>query len=247
MLMGQTEIIGTVYPETKETVGSNMPEEKTELVSQEAAQQNGESSRYSFSQEDVNRIVAKERKRFEQELASRPAPESFQELQRKLEAVSEEKELAGKSQMEKIQHQYMKDLEKRERHNLELQKRLESLDNEYKQAQETLRNERTSRAFRDALLSNGVHAPAAEDALKVLMSTVRDVEQTEDGRIKATFGKLMDEEPAKIAQQFLRERPFYASASSGGAGTRPSNGSPIPKNIGELGADQLWELAGQFK
>jgi hypothetical protein len=113
-------------------------------------------------------------------------------------------------------------------------------------AETTLKQERLSRTFGAALLKAEVFPQGASDALAVLLSEIKDVEIADNGVVRASYGEsVIDEAPETIAKKFLEDRPYFASAKVGGAGTQKPTGRPSStKDIQEMSTDQLWEEAG---
>lgn len=198
-----------------------------------------------FTQEDVNRFLARERKKFEDELASRPTTEQVSDLEAKLTQLTHEQELRGKSEAEKLELRIQRENEKTSKQLQELQDQIQAKEQAVAEAQQTLRQERLSRAFAAALAKAEVYGPSATDALKVLLGEVKDVEMGDDGAIRASYGEdVIDDNPEVIARKFLEDRSYFATAKVGGAGTTPSNGRPAPKDIQSMSQDQLYDLAG---
>lgn len=206
-----------------------------------------------FTQDDLERYVAKAHKTLRKELESRPTSDQVQELQDKYNALIEEKELEGKSEHEKIKHTYQRELEKLTAKLGTFEEQLKAKDAAVQEAQkaleaeqQTLKQERLSRTFGAALQKADVISMGADDALKVLLMKLRDVD-IDDRGVRASYGKdLIEEEPEKIAQRFLQDHPFFTSVKGGGAGTQMPNGHPSGKQVHDLTQDQLWEVAGDF-
>lgn len=200
----------------------------------------------SFSQEDVNRFLARERKKFEEEMAQRPTAEQLSEVQAQLRKLTEEREMAGKTEVEKLQVQHTREMEKLNHKFQQLAEESKAKDEAVHAAQTTLRTERMSRAFGAALTKAEVYGSASSDALRVLMGEVKDVDIDDKGTVRASYGEdLIDEPPEAIAKKFLEDRPYFASAKLGGAGTSPPTNRSAPKGVQDMTQDQCWEAAGQ--
>jgi hypothetical protein len=89
----------------------------------------------------------------------------------------------------------------------------------------------------------GVYAPGAGDALRVLLAEIKEPEIGDTG-VRATYGDEIDEPPDVIAKKFLEDRPHFASATVGGAGTTRPSGAPHAKNLDDMSVDELWAAAG---
>ncbi len=204
----------------------------------------------TFTQEAVDKMFAKKTrqlKELEASLAAAPKQESIDSLQQKLEALAAEGELAGKSELEKLQHQHVRELEKMGIKNNQLQTDLKARDVAVEAAQGTLQRERMSRAFGQALAKAEVFPKGASDALAVLLTELKDAEVDDNGAVTASYGgDLIDETPETIATRFLADRPYFALARGGGSGQRaPSGGQTnYGKEVIEMTIDELAEAAG---
>jgi len=200
----------------------------------------------AFSQDDVNRIVARERKKLEDDLRSRPTSDEFEELKTQLRNIHDEKEMAGKTNLEKIQHSHEREIEKLTHKQTQLEEERKTRETEAVAAKKQLDDYRVRTAFGGALSKAGVYAEAADDALDVLLGRIKDVEFKDDS-ILATYGDTMDESPEGIAKLFLEDKKHFATAKVGGAGTKaPTNAVRSGQNIADLSMDQLAELAGDW-
>jgi hypothetical protein len=200
----------------------------------------------AFSQDDVNRIVARERKKLEDDLRSRPTKEELEELKLQLRKIHDEKELAGKSELEKLTHAHQRELEKLTHKLTQIEEESKVRETEAATAKTQLDSYRIRTAFSGALSKAGVYAEAADDALDVLLGRIKDVEFKNDS-ILATYGDTMDESPEGIAKLFLEDKKHFATAKIGGAGTKaPTNAVRAGQNVADLSMDQLAEMAGDW-
>lgn len=203
-----------------------------------------------FTQEDLNRINAKHKRRvqeLEEQLEhARVKLGEVDDLKTKLQQLSDEKELAGKSEIEKLQHQHAREQEKWVQKLKHVEDQLNAKEQAIQSAQQTLHGERMARAFSTALDSVDVYGPGKNDALEVLLSKVKDVQFTDDGEVRATYGELIDESPQSIAAKFLQERNWYQRAVIGGAGTeRPNGAAPgLKGKLADYDAGTLFDNAG---
>lgn len=200
----------------------------------------------TYTQEELNRILSRDRKKFQEQLETRPTTEQFEEIQSRLAKVVEEQELAGKSEIETLQLKHARELEKLALKAQHAETESKAKDDAVVAAQSTLRQERMSRAFSGALAKAEVFGPGAGDALAVLMAEVKDVEADGNGAIRASYGSdLIDETPEAIAKKFLEDRPHFATAKGNGAGTsRPNSQQAHHGNVLEMTEDELWAAAG---
>jgi len=203
----------------------------------------------TFTQDDLNRAERKWKKHaqeLEARLAAAPTTETIEELEAKIANLSEERELIGKSELEKLHHQHARELEKIGLKVEKYESELKLRDQAVAEANQTLQQERVSRAFSAALQKAEVFGPAVGDALTVLMAQLSDVETDGNGSVHASYGDdLINETPETIAQRFLEDRNYFALASGGGAGTKPPTGGVLrPENIAEMTEDELYAAAG---
>ncbi len=200
----------------------------------------------SFTQDDVNRIVGRERKKLEEELRTRPTAEEFGELKEQLRTIHDEQAMSGKSQLEKAQLAHERELEKLTHKLTSLAEETKTKESEAVAAKAQLNDYRTRTAFSSALNKAGVYAEAADDALDVLLGRIKDVDLKNDSII-ATYGEAMDESPEEIAKLFLEDKKHFATAKVGGAGTKaPTNAVRSQQKAADLSMDQLAELAGDW-
>lgn len=221
-----------------------MPDEGT---AEEQSKETQEAPPKQFSQDDVNRLIARERRKFEDELKARPSAEQLQELQAKLDSIQEEREMAGKSEREKAEHKHQQELAKLNQKIQQLSEEAKQKEQAVAEAQKTLQTERMNRAFGAALQEAGVYAGASSDALRVLIAELKDPEIDPDsGAVTAGYGDLIADDPKVIAKKFLEDKPYFATAKSGGAGTKqPNTQARTTRSIAEMSADELAEAAGQ--
>lgn len=209
----------------------------------------GEGGR-TFTQDDVNRINAKANKRIgelQTQLDGSPRQSAVDDLQAQLDAMASEKELAGKSEVERLQHEHSRALEKMANKYGTIETELKARDEAMLLAQTTLRNERLARSFGAALTKAKVYPAGAADALAVLMNELKDSEVDASGSITASYGSdMIDEGPEAIAAKFLADRPYFATAGDGGAGTPKPNSAAAgrPGTLDEMTSDELFADAG---
>ena len=197
----------------------------------------------TFTQADMDRLVEKRLKSLKQELEARPTIDEVDELKSKLDEIAQEKAMAGKNAMEKIEHQHSRELEKLAKQSAMLEEQLKEKEALATATEARLQNYRLESAFGSALNKAGVYAPGAGDALRVLLAEIKEPEIGDTG-VRATYGDEIDEPPDVIAKKFLEDRPHFASARVGGSGTLPPNGTPRIKNLDDMGVDELWAAAG---
>ena len=197
----------------------------------------------TYTQKDVDNVVKNRLKQLKSELEARPTTEQFTELQAQLDELKTEKDLQGKNEIERIEHKHTREFEKLTNQYTQLEEQLNERDKLVADAQSRLRSYQLESAFSVALGKAGVYAKGAPDALKVLMSEIQEPEIGDTG-VRATYGDEFNEPPEVIAKKFLEDRPHFAAATVGGAGTTAPNGVPRHKNLDDMSVDELWAAAG---
>lgn len=213
------------------------------MSEEETNHQEEESKERSYTQADLDRVVKNRLKTLKSELEARPTSDQLDELQAKIDELMTEKDLHGKSEMERIEHQHTREFEKLTNQYTQLEAQLKERDTLVADAQQRLRSYQLESAFSAALGKAGVYAKGAPDALKVLMSEIQEPEISDSG-VRATYGDEFNEPPEVIAKKFLEDRPHFATATVGGAGTTAPNGMPRHKNLDDMSVDELWAAAG---
>jgi len=187
----------------------------------------GDGVKKQLSQDEVNRIAAKQKK--EGERAGREAAEAeWKEKYAELEAKLEEQRKAAMTADERAaeERKQRDEAEKRTRDEREakLKKERDEAKAGHAAAVERWKNDRRDRELQTALIAAKVYVPASEDAAASMLRNAK-IELDDDGSIKSIVyaGKAYDtlEEAAK---RFIEDKPHFAQASGvGGAGTRAGN------------------------
>jgi hypothetical protein len=151
--------------------------------------------------------------------------------------------MAGKNEREKIEHHHARELEKLSKQYAALEEQFKEKETQAVATETRLQNYRLESAFSSALNKAGVYAPGAGDALRVLLAEIKEPELGDAG-VRASYGDEIDEPPDVIAKKFLEDRPHFASARVGGAGTTRPSGTPHAKNLDDMSVDELWAAAG---
>ena len=206
----------------------------------------GEAPAKTFTQEDIDRIIAKERRSFEAKLKGSTElaekAKRAEELEARLAELEEEKALAGKTAAEKASQAMATEKARLEAEKVELAAELERARKEHQMT-------RASNALSTALSSAGVFPGAAEDALASLMSN-SEMEWDDNGKLIAITLELDGtryDDPKKAAAAFLAKKTHFANGSPGGSGTRlPGNGGNTSgRPLYELSSEELQKLAAQ--
>lgn len=198
----------------------------------------------TFSQEDVDRIVADRVKKLKGEVDSlRASVADIDTIKAKLadadaerEKAREEAELKGKSELEKLQHQLKKSDEARKASEADWTRQRTEYEAKVKQSADGLSDYVRRHNVQSALAEAGLTPKAAKAAVLAFMHEAQ-IEMGEANELKsiAVGGKTFDK-PSDAAKHFLSENPFFAAAPAGGAGTpRPGNGGAPNAQPNSLG------------
>lgn len=187
----------------------------------------------TFTQDAVNALLAKERRAFEAKLKEHATKATDADtLRAELEKLREEKELAGKSELERFERKYQTDV-------AALQRQIAERDTAAKAAAEALHRERVGTRLQAELGRAKVMPAHLDKAVKLASLELADVTIGDDGRVTATFGDLIDKPIADVIAAWVKENDFLLPAPSGGAGTRSPNGLPAGKKLTQLSNDEL--------
>ncbi|MEQ8721032.1 MAG: hypothetical protein RID81_07125 [Sandaracinaceae bacterium] len=193
----------------------------------------------TFTQSEVDRIVAgrlaKESKKFSDYDQLREQASRVSELESKLQSLSEEKELAGKTAAEKAQHAHQKELRQLERKIEELSGQAQEKEQLAQTARQRWESDKISSALERALMKGEALPRAIPQAASLLANEAKArVEEDAEGNVRVLLevdGVELD--PESAAQEWLKRNDHFAKAPGGGAGTR-SGGSKLPGNMAEL-------------
>lgn len=202
----------------------------------------GEPKPKTFTQEEVNRIAAKQKA--EGEKSARAAAEAAaKEQMDALNARIQELELAGKSQAERDAHERKIKEEAQERTRKAERDALQKERDEAKAAADAasarLKSDRQSRAVTDALHSTRVIADAVGDAAESFQRLAKFETDEETGEITSIiYGGKSYAKLETATKQFLQDKPHFAQAIGGGG-----TGSKRPNTSGSAGAGDkpLWQ------
>ena len=212
----------------------------------------GEAPAKTFTQEDIDRIIAKERRSFEAKLKGSTElaekAKRAEELEARLAELEEEKALAGKTAAEKERARAEKASQAMATEKARLEAEKVELAAELERARKEHQMTRASNALSTALSSAGVFPGAAEDALASLMSN-SEMEWDDNGKLIAITLELDGtryDDPKKAAAAFLAKKTHFAAGSTGGSGTRLPNGfGGSNKPLHERTPQELLAMAAQ--
>lgn len=187
----------------------------------------------TFTQEEVSRIAAKEKK--EALSAAREAANA--EWQAKFEATQAEIAELKKANMSADERAKAEAKEReaaqarsREEHEGKLKEKASAALKRAEAAEERWKADRRNGALSTALLTGKVIGEAAADAAAVMLSYSK-IDVDEAGEVTSVIyaGKAFDT-LAAAAQQFLQDKPHFAQpTATGGTGTRSGGGGPRGK------------------
>lgn len=196
----------------------------------------------TFTQEDVDRIIAKRLAAKEKELAKLAAENEktskrFEEMSAKFEELSAKYEETNKSDVER-------ELIKAQRAIAKYQDRIKALEEQAAEAtktateaRSTLKQRELESALRSGLLKAKAHARGLDQAVKILISEGR-AEVDDEGRITLTIGDVPYDDPAEAAERWLQANPHFAEGMLGGSGT------PMPgKGGGFMSLEQMDKMS----
>jgi hypothetical protein len=178
----------------------------------------------TFTQEQVNALIARERKSLEAKIKA-DSDTAIGELRSKLEQLELEKADAGKSAAEKEKAAAARQLATYEAKLAELAKAKDEASSLAAQQAQALRDTKVDYALNSLLATHKVLPEATRFALKGFRDDAK-IEYDETGAIAAVdvldkrFTKLDD----AVAEWMKQHGALFTAAPSGGAGTRASNG-----------------------
>lgn len=193
----------------------------------------------TFTQDELNKMLAAERRKTEKQLNDATAKATkAAELEAELAKLKEEKELAGKSEIEKLQRKYDNDV-------AALQKQIAEKDGVVKTASEQLNQERISARLVNALGKANVMPAYIGKAAKLAYGELEDIKVGEDGNAIATYNDLIDKPLNEVVAAWVKDNEMFLPPPVGGGGTRGSNGAPLPKDLWSMEPRELVKLDQQ--
>lgn len=203
-----------------------------------------------ISQEQVNALLAKERRSFETKLkaASELSDKASRadELEAKLAELEEERALAGKTAAEKERARAEKATQTMASEKARLEAEKATLAADLEKARSEHRMTLANHSLSVALSSAGVFASASEDALASFVQN-SELEFDDSGALTAATSKLDGlryDDFKKAAEAFLAKKPHFAAGSGGGSGTRLPGGGGVRSNkpLHELSTAELLKV-----
>lgn len=203
----------------------------------------------TFTQEQVNALLAKERRSQQAKVdevtkAAQATAERLAELEANAARLAEEKELEGKSALEKLEHKHKKDLELANRQLEESRKAIAERDALAAKTLETLNRERVANGLVGYLGKAGVIPERLSEAVRYSMIDFTDVKVGEDGTITGSYGDLVEKPLAELSAAWAASHDNFLPAPKGGAGTRPSNGNLGSRSLADMSLEEMASIAG---
>lgn len=204
----------------------------------------------TFTQDDVTRIAAKEKKEGERaarEKADADWKEKWDAAQAELAEAKKASMTADERAKAEAKERDEAERKTREERENKLKEKLSTADQKAKAADERWKGDRRSGALATALHGAKVIGEAASDAADVMLGKSK-IDVDDDGAITSViYGGKSYDTLGDAAKQFLLDKPHFAQpTATGGAGTRGGTGGGQRGNGGkpliELSRDQLMAM-----
>jgi hypothetical protein len=193
----------------------------------------------TLTQEEVNKLLAAERRKLEKQIKDLESRASDSDTAKaELAKLREEKELAGKSEIEKLQRKYDNDV-------AALKKEIADKDGTAKSASEQLHNERVATRLVAALGKANVMPQFLGKAAKLAHMELEDIKVSEDGVATASYNDLIDKPLPEVVAAWIKDNENFLPPPVGGGGTRGSSGSALPANLWDMEPRELVKLDQQ--
>jgi hypothetical protein len=185
-------------------------------------------------QDQANALIAKEKRTWQAKIAEyEERLKELDSIKSEFEKVREEKELAGKTAAEKLEHKHTTEMARLQKQLEELRGGITERDARVKQAETTLSEERLGRSIVDELGKAKVLSQSLGKAARLARLDISEP-QFADGKWVATYGDLIDKPIGEVIAAWAKDNPEFLPAPAGGAGTRAPNGVQSPKNLWDL-------------
>lgn len=229
------------------TLANDLPGERFLLEGEPGGGGGGEPPK-TFTQDEVNAFLAKERKKLETKYADfddvKTKAGKVTELEAQLNELTEKLEMAGKGEKEREKLLAEKLTAKLEKEKLELAKERDEAKAAAEQSAKALRTTRIQHTLTSALTGAKALPGAIDKATRDFMSEAEIDFDEKTGKITSvTLDGVPYADPAKASEAYLKANPFYASAPAGGGGSRGPNGAPLARDWRELPTEELADMA----
>lgn len=198
----------------------------------------------TFTQDQVNSIIAKERGRLEAKFgdydALKEAAGKVGDLETAVQALKDEAELKGKNEEEQAKIIAIRAAEQSQAEIDSLKQQVLTLTGERDDSVGNLRSFQVTTHVGAALQKAGVLGAAAKHALAAMMSDSK-IEMNDDGSIKSiSLGDVPQADLDKAASTYLAQNAHFKAAKPGGGGaTTPTSGGNLDGNLDDHTADDL--------
>lgn len=219
----------------------------------------GDGGGQTFTQEQVNAFLAKERKKLESKTASElkkikeEADAKLSELTQQLEDLKDEHEGQGKSGVEKERAKWDKERKRLEDAVAEAHRARDEATNGLVSERTLHRETKVRHQLGQALSQAEVFPQSAAHALQMMMAE-SELEYDEEGKLLSITlaheaKKYAPSQLVDAARSYLQEHPWFASGGKGGTGTRrgagTGNGVPANKPLMEMTSEERLALDAQ--
>lgn len=209
--------------------------------------QGAEKPQPKYTDDDLNGIVARERRKLETKFADyesvKAQASEAAELKKQIAELSEKLELTGKTESEK-QKLIAEKLEQQRRSEVEkISAERDQAKSAAEAAAKALLDTKKEYQVTQALTAAKALPSMLPYAIRAFIDEV-EIELDEKGKVTgATVDGVPKKDLNEAAVAWLKNRDGFAQAPQGGGGTRGSNGSGIPNDWRDLPADEIGILA----
>lgn len=203
----------------------------------------------TFTQEQVNAFLAKERGKLEKQIADlKPHAEAsarVPELEKQLEEMRHQLETAGKSAEEKSRIAAERAAKQLEADRAQREKELGETRAALEAERAGHRMTRTRHVATTALTEAKAFAAALPDALGSFLSSVDLTYDEKTGEVATiSYGGVAQKTMKDAAAAFLKDRPYFAAApATGGSGTpHPNAGGRSGAQLDDLSSAELMSI-----
>lgn len=198
----------------------------------------------TFTQEDMNRVLASDRRANEQKNAGLQASaDKVAGLEASLREMKDAKELADASTAEQATILAQRSADQHQAKIDELTGKITALEADSATSATEMSRFKTQTVLSQELAKAGMLGAAAKHAVPAMMSEI-EVTLSDTGSISTIkLGGVMQTDVPAAVGQFLTDNPHFKAASSGGSGTpqpTPGSGLRADKPLHEQPDSALW-------
>lgn len=196
----------------------------------------------TFTQEEVDQILSKRLSKFSKlEDQLNAILQENNTLKSQINDLDEKAKLAGKTELEKLQHEIAKRDKMLETVKADFTNQLNERDQRISGYETAIRKNKVQSVIGSALQKAKVHKDAINDALDQFERTAEIDYDDKSGKVtRIVINDRPYDDPIKAAQEFLKAKPWFASAPSGGGTNHPGgvgNGGSLDPD--KVSADEL--------